>query len=354
MSKDLIQQTKVIDLFCGIGGLTHGLKNVGFDVVAGIDNDKTCEYGYEASNGADFIAKDIADVHASELEKLYKGAKYKVLIGCAPCQPYSKLNRRSYTKEKQTPIEKFAELVEQLKPDIVSMENVRGLANKEKYPIFGKFLNTLEKNGYKYSYQVINTSDYGVPQSRNRLVLLASRHGDIALIEKTHKEHKVTVKDVISNLQPLKDGEASDSDPLHRARKLSPLNKTRISLTPKDGGDQRSWPEELLLECHKKPSGKSFTSVYGRMRWDQPSPTMTTQCTGIGNGRFGHPEQDRAITLREAALFQTFPTDYKFYDPKKDVPMGQVAKFIGNAVPVRLGEVIGESIRNHLLQEVRS
>jgi DNA (cytosine-5)-methyltransferase 1 len=162
----------------------------------------------------------------------------------------------------------------------------------------------------------------------------------------------VTVRDTIENLEPIKDGEISTKDPLHRARKLSPLNLKRIKATPHDGGSSTSWDDDLILACHKKKSGKSFKwSVYGRMRWDEPGPTMTTQCVGLGNGRFGHPEQDRAISLREAALLQTFPKDYEFSDPKEPIYTNHIAKFIGNAVPVRLGVVIGESIKAHLANE---
>jgi DNA (cytosine-5)-methyltransferase 1 len=152
-------------------------------------------------------------------------------------------------------------------------------------------------------------------------------------------------------LQPIKDGEVSKKDPLHRARKLSPLNVKRIKATPHNGGSSNSWDDDLVLECHKKESGKTYrTTVYGRMRWDEPSPTMTTQCTGLGNGRYGHPEQNRAISLREAALFQTFPKDYQFVEPGAPIVTSHVARFIGNAVPVRLGSVIGKSIKNHVKQ----
>jgi len=186
------------------------------------------------------------------------------------------------------------------------------------------------------------------------LVLLASKFGEIELIKRTHKDNRVTVRDVIKSLEPLKDGEISLSDPLHRARKLSPMNLRRIKSTPHNGGNSDSWSESLILKCHKKDSGKTYSStVYGRMRWDEPAPTMTTQCVGLGNGRFGHPEQNRAISLREAALFQTFPKDYQFSDPQNPIITAHIAKFIGNAVPVRLGAIIGKSIKAHTKQYAR-
>ena len=178
--------------------------------------------------------------------------------------------------------------------------------------------------------------------------MLASRLGEIALIPPTHnKENFVTVRDTIGFLPFLKAGQSCPTDALHRARALSPLNMQRMMATPY-GGSWRDWPKELLLDCHKKEGGKSFGSVYGRMVWDEPAPTMTTLCTGIGNGRFGHPEQNRAISAREAALFQTFPITYKFFPDEQEVSLSKASRYIGNAVPPKLGEVIAESIIQHL------
>lgn len=342
---------KVIDLFCGIGGLTHGLVKEGLDVIAGIDNDDSCKFGYEYNNKTKFIHKDILQVTAKEIDQLFgeKEKTIRVLAGCAPCQPFSKLNLKKITRKQLEPLEKFAQLIDETKPDIVSMENVSGLADMKKYPIFKTFIDTLEKNKYKYKYEIVDVSEYGIPQKRKRLVLLASKFGEIELIKRTHKDNRVTVRDVIKNLKPLKDGEISLSDPLHRARKLSPMNLKRIKSTPHNGGNSNSWSESLILKCHKKESGKTYSStVYGRMRWDEPAPTMTTQCVGLGNGRFGHPEQNRAISLREAAIFQTFPKSYKFINPNEPLVVSNIAKFIGNAVPVKLGLVIGKSIKEHL------
>lgn len=356
MTKKKTQKIKVIDLFCGIGGLTHGLIKEGLDVVAGIDNDKTCKFGYEYNNKTEFINQDILQVTAQEVFDLFGKEKntIRVLAGCAPCQPFSKLNLKKVTQKQLQPLEKFARLISETKPDIVSMENVGGLADTKKYPIFKTFLDTLEKGGYKYKYEVVDVSEFGVPQRRRRLVLLASKFGEIELIKRTHKDRKITVRDVISHLEPIRSGEISKNDPLHRSRKLSELNLKRIKATIHNGGNSDNWSEDLILECHKKESGKTYSStVYGRMRWDDPAPTMTTQCIGLGNGRFGHPEQNRAISLREAAIFQTFPEKYQFMDPNEPITINHVAKFIGNAVPVRLGSVIGKSIKEHINKYVR-
>jgi DNA (cytosine-5)-methyltransferase 1 len=344
---------KVIDLFCGIGGLSHGLIKEGLDVVAGIDNDETCRFGYEYNNKAKFIHKDISEVSGEEINRLfgYDKDSFRVLVGCAPCQPFSRLNLKRVTKKQLEPVEQFAQLIQETLPDIVSMENVSGLAKME---IFETFVNALEKSGYKYKYEIVDASDYGVPQRRKRLVLLASLFGEIELIKKTHPDKKVTVRDVIKHLEPIRDGEASGKDRFHRASKLSDLNLRRIKATPIDGGNSRSWDQNLILNCHKKDSGRTYRgTVYGRMHWDEPAPTMTTQCIGLGNGRFGHPEQDRAISLREAAIFQTFPRNYKFLPPDEPLIVGHIAKFIGNAVPVRLGVIIGRSIKKHTEQCVK-
>jgi len=339
---------KVVDLFCGIGGLTRGFIKEGLDVVAGIDNDVACKFGYEYNNRTKFIHKDILQVTAHDIEQLFGSGDgtVRVLAGCAPCQPFSQLNLNRITKRQLEPVEKFAQLIHETLPDIVSMENVSGLI---KMRVFKIFIETLKDNGYHYKYEIVDASDYGVPQKRKRLVLLASRFGEIELVKKTHVNKKVTVRDVIKHLDPIRDGEASKNDPIHRASKLTDLNLQRIKATPSNGGDSRSWGKELVLKCHKKETGKTYkNTVYGRMRWDEPAPTMTTLCTGLGNGRFGHPEQDRAISLREAALFQTFPARWRFLPPNDQVAIGKIARFIGNAVPVKLGSVIGKSIRRHV------
>ncbi|MDO4228698.1 MAG: DNA cytosine methyltransferase [Capnocytophaga sp.] len=346
------ENISVVDLFCGIGGLSHGFVREGFNVAAGIDIDDTCKYAFEENNNSTFISKSVTEITKNDLEQLFGNSKFRILVGCAPCQPFSSYNFKDGEKkdnEKWKLLYEFGRLVEETKPDIISMENVSQLINFKKAPVFEDFLNHLKNMGYSVYYEVVNCPDYGIPQNRKRLVLLASKHGDIKLIPKTHsKENYVTVKDAIGNLPKIEDGEVYLKDKLHYARKLSPLNKKRIENTPY-GGSWKDWSDDLKLACHIKDSGKSYPSVYGRMKWDEPSPTMTTHCIGYGNGRFGHPEQNRAISLREASLFQTFPIDYKFFDEKQDAFSSvAIARQIGNAVPVRLGEVVAQSIKEHL------
>ena len=228
------------------------------------------------------------------------------------------------------------------------MENVPQIASFSLKNVLQDFVDLLENHHYHCSVKVVYCPDYGIPQTRKRLVLLASKFGDIKLISPTHsKDNYVTVKDVIGDLPPLEAGESSNVDPLHRAKSLSPLNMQRIMHTPY-GGSWKDWPDELMLECHKSENGRSFGSVYGRMRWEKPAPTMTTQCTGLGNGRFGHPEQNRAITAREAALIQTFPQEYKFFADEEHVSIVKASRYIGNAVPPQLGFVIAQSIIRHI------
>lgn len=179
-------------------------------------------------------------------------------------------------------------------------------------------------------------------------MLFASKFGEIEIVAATHSPDQYrTVRDAIGHLEPLEAGQTSEKDPLHRASRLSELNLRRIRASV-PGGTWRDWDDELVAGCHKKESGRGYASVYGRMQWDEPSPTITAQCYGFGNGRFGHPEQDRAISLREAALLQTFPEDYQFVPPEDPHYITVIGRLIGNAVPVDLGRVIAKSIKRHL------
>ncbi len=344
----------VIDLFCGVGGLTHGLVKEKFKVDAGIDFDISCKYAFEKNNKSHFIYKDLTELKSEELASLYTAGKREILVGCAPCQPFSIYNRRS-TKNKQIKttdtkwklLYSFAKLIEGVKPEIVSMENVPLLVKFDNGKVFKNFVKRLENKGYFVSWSIVN-AQIGVPQRRKRLILFGSLHGKIELIEKTVKDgHYKTVRDAIGHLPHVEDGVPHPYDSLHRARKLSDLNKKRIQATM-EGGFWRDWDKSLWLECHKKETSNIFGSVYGRMKWNEVAPTMTTYCTGLNNGRFGHPEQDRAITLREAALLQSFPDNYNFIDPEKQFSSSNIAKHIGNAVPVDLGVAIAKSIKKHI------
>ena len=346
-----------VDLFCGVGGLTYGLEQAGIKVIAGIDIDETCKYAYEENNEADFICKDIASVTDEYLSSLYPEDGIKLLVGCAPCQPFSphaykKKDRES--DEKWGLLSKMQQIVEDVKPEIVSIENVPPIKTQE---VFTDFVSMLDDLDYQIDYDVLYCPDYGVPQKRRRLVLVASKLGEISLPSETHApsgrndlEPYLTVEDAIDNLPEIADGQVCDTDPLHWTRKLAEINKKRLRQS-KPGGTWLDWDFELRAPCHQKPSGQTYKSVYARMEWDQPSPTITTQFYNFGTGRFGHPVQDRALSLREGALLQTFPQDYDFIDPSVPASITRLGVHIGNAVPVQLATVIGQSIQDHL-QEV--
>lgn len=337
-----------VDLFCGAGGLTHGLLQSGVNVVAGYDIEESCAFAYEKNNkNARFIQKDVSTLSGEEVSALYPEGDIKLLAGCAPCQPFSKYSHgRDVRNDKKWPLlYAFARLIKEVSPELVTMENVPDVI---KHKVYHDFVEELQSLGYYVWAQKVYCPDYGMPQLRKRHVLLASKIGEIELIKPTHsKENYVSVRAVIKDLPPIKAGEQDKHDPLHRSANLSDLNLQRIRCS-KPGGSWRDWPVNLRAKCHQKASGDTYRSVYARMSWDEPSPTMTTQCFGYGNGRFGHPEQDRAISLREAAIFQTFPKNYEFFPEGEKPTLLVVGKMIGNAVPVRLGKVIGDSLNSHL------
>lgn len=341
-----IKKITAVDLFCGAGGLTCGLQRAGIKVSAGYDIDPAAEYAYTKNNNSSFILKDVAKVTGNEIKEKLGSSDYTLLAGCAPCQPFSSYTNTVKEKDdKWMLLRHFSRLIQEVEPDLVTMENVPNLERQE---IFQEFLKTLEGRGYFYTYKIISCPEYGIPQSRRRLVLLASKIKPIEIIPSTHEKSKyTTVRDSISHLPPLKAGEQDNNDPLHISSRLSSLNMKRI-IHSKPGGTWRDWPKKLVAACHKKGSGKSFPGVYGRMSWDKPSPTITTQCYGFGNGRFGHPVQNRALSLREAAILQTFPCDYAFVPNGTQLKMREVGTLIGNAVPVRLGEIVAESIIRHI------
>lgn len=334
-----------IDLFCGAGGLTHGLESAGIKVKAGVDIDPACRFPFEENNSACFIQKDVFDLSGDSLRTHWDNGT-RILVGCAPCQTFSTY---SMGKKKADPDDKrwsliaeYARIVGETLPEIVSMENVPRAGKSE---AFLELVSLLKSEKYHVWYDIVNCADFGVPQNRNRLVLLASQFGPLEL-QRPQVTH-VSVRVAISHLEPIENGTASKTDPLHYASKLSPLNAKRV-VASKPGGSWKDWPEELHLACHRKASGKTYRSVYGRMRYDEPAPTLTTHCLGVGNGRFIHPEQDRGLSIREASLLQSFPSSYKFVEDGGQVRPKVLARLIGNAVPVFLAKSIGNAIVNHL------
>lgn len=338
-----------IDLFCGAGGLTSGLRKADINIIAGVDIDTNCKYSYEWNNGqAQFIGESVTNITGASLSKLLPRGSIRLLAGCAPCQPFSKLTNGSEGHKAWNMLDQFGRLIREMSPELVTMENVPELAERGK-DVLDSFLSILSALKYEIDYAIVKCEDYGVPQQRRRFVLLASKLGPIKLPKgKIQGKSPRTVRDAIGELPMIESGETHWDDPLHCAAKLSPLNLRRMQSTPKNGGTWKSWPEELRLECHKRDSGKTYGSVYGRMWWDQPAPTMTTLCTGLGNGRFGHPEQDRPISLREAALIQSFPKGYRFTRPGEKINRSAVSRMIGNAVPPKLATALGRALLEHV------
>lgn len=338
-----------IDLFCGAGGLTKGLAQAGIDVKLGIDIDPACKYPYTANNDSVFLEKSVEDLEPYELESAFQEDGIRLLAGCAPCQTFSTYNQKAAQGDKRWwLLRQFSRLVLEVQPELVTMENVPGLANQD---VFREFLADLRRGHYLFDHWIVNCANYGIPQHRHRLVLLASRLGSIQLLTpENFGAPPCSVREAISNLPQIQAGEVHQDDPMHQSSTLSPINLRRIR-SSKPGGTWRDWEDDLVSDCHRKSTGKTYPSVYGRMSWDEAAPTITTQFFGFGNGRFGHPEQDRAISLREGAILQSFPRDYAFAPKDQPLLKKTVGRLIGNAVPVKLGETIGKSILHHIAEQ---
>lgn len=335
---------KTIDIFCGVGGLTRGLKDAGIEVVAGIDLDPRVGQTYEFNNqDSRFIVSDVRRMPSSDLMSCVAGipSSQLLLAGCAPCRSFSQ-QRRGWMRERDaTLLGSFGRLVRELKPGWVLVENVPGLAAVPGFSTFRRFIATLRELKYAVTYGILNAREFGVPQHRRRLVLIASKGGVPALpspISGRGRGRYATVREAIGHFPPIRAGEAHSGVPNHVASPLTEINFQRLQATPQDGGDRRSWPKDLELRCHRGKN-REYTDVYGRLWWDRPAPTLTGRCHSISNGRYGHPEQDRAISLREAASLQTFPDNYVFFGYRS-----HIAQQIGNAVPVKLARILGDAI----------
>ena len=327
-----------IDLFCGCGGLTKGLRDAGINVVKGVDIDVTAKNTYEKNNpGSIFVEGDLRYITTDMLMKgVDRRGKSMLLAGCAPCQPFSNHNQNSNGDKRKSLIRCVGAFVEKILPEYVLIENVPAFGNKSN-TYHADFIRVLKKNRYYFDGRVINAANYGIPQKRRRYVLLASRNKAIKIplgIHGNEERSFRTVRDVIKRFPKIKAGERVPRIKNHVAPKLSETNLARMRKTPKDGGSRRDLPLHMQLKCHQNHSG--HTDTYGRMSWDMPAPTLTCKCTSISNGRFGHPEQNRAISVREAAALQTFPDNYVFCSVNT-----RNAAHIGNAVPVLMAKKLG-------------
>jgi DNA (cytosine-5)-methyltransferase 1 len=345
---------KAVDFFCGGGGMSYGMLEAGINVLAGIDNEENCRNTYNANIGKDkFIKEDVFDLKEEELEnrlKLSKNDDDLILIGCSPCQFWSIINtkREKSTKSANLLIE-FARFVKHFNPGYVVVENVPGVLRKKKESGLEDFILWLEDNNYNVHFEVHNVSEYGVPQSRKRFTLIANRVSTEKINPAKKEGTKVTVRDVIgepNGFPKISDGNRDETEFIHTVPTISEINKRRLKKIAKDGGNRLGFANdpELQLPCFV---GKDdwFKDTFGRLWWDKPSPTITTKFFSISNGRFAHPDEDRALSLREGATLQSFPKDYKFYGTSTSA----IARLIGNAVPPQYAKCIGESIlKNHL------
>lgn len=339
---------KAIDFFCGGGGMSFGMQSAGIKVLAGIDSDINCKETYEANIKAKFIEADVFNLKESELQNqlnLDKNDNQLILIGCSPCQYWSIINtdKKKSEKSKNLLIE-FVRFVKYFLPGYVVVENVPGILRKKDQSGLSDFVFWLEENKYKVHYDIHNVNDYGVPQSRRRFTLIANRVSEKEIIPQKELGKKLVLKDVLgvnNGFFKIPAGYKDESDFLHTTPKLSFVNLERLKYIKKNGGNRLGFShiENLQLKCFINKDN-SFVDTYGRMCWTKPSPTITTKFYSISNGRFIHPDEDRAISLREGAVLQTFPKTYKFIGNS----IAGIARLIGNAVPPEFARRIGNAI----------
>ncbi len=336
---------KAIDFFCGAGGLTRGLLDAGIDVLAGVDNDERLKETYTYNNKPSrFINKDVDEIEIHELrEELgIQDEDTTLYAACTPCQPFSTLSRAKDTDTRKELLLTFAEVVEEYPPDFILVENVPGLNNGYGQEIYEEFLEILKTCEFSDpAADLLDAKHFGVPQTRKRFILLASKKGSISLpIPQTDPDQFVTVRDCIEKYPKIVDGEESKDYLNHVARKLKPHLKRIVEAVPKDGGNRQDVIDtSILLKCHQERPN-AHKDVFGRMAWNAPAPTLTCRCADVYCGRFTHPQQDRGISLREAAALQTFKDNYKFFGTS----IAGISCQIGNAVPVKLAEQLGKSI----------
>lgn len=333
-----------VDVFCGCGGVTEGLKRGNIKVIAAIDNNPIACRTYKHNHpDVHLYDKDINDINVQDIySRHFDKRNLDLLVVCAPCQPFSSQNKALNSMEDHLKlILNAVEFARVLKPKLIFFENVPGITRNGFRWIIGDLRIQLEKLSYVVCEpETVDAADYAVPQRRKRAIMFAVK-GSMPVLPRplTPVGRRITVRNAIGNLPVLLSGEADSRDSLHHSRNHRPLALERLSHIPKDGGSRDSLPDNLVLRCHKEYTG--HPDVYGRMRWDDVAPTLTTGCVDITRGRFAHPTEDRAITLREAARLQTFPDEYYFHGSDTDV-----ATQIGNAVPVRLIESLVPTIRD--------
>ena len=342
---DFSQRPSAIDLFCGCGGMTEGLKQAGYKVLWGIDLAASPLMSYRANHPDVLVTeKDIRQVDCKDMMRILdlKKGDLDLLAGCPPCQGFSSIRthngRYSIGDDRNDLIHDYFRFVESFRPKAVMLENVPGLKDNWR---FHNFIESMTSLGYKGEWKVLNVANYGVPQRRKRLIYVAAHEKDIRISDRQYE--KRTVRDAIGDLPPAgTSGDFMHDFPEKRTEKIQKM----IALIPRDGGGRSQLPDEYILPCHKRnPDG--FKDVYGRMAWDNPSPTITGGCASPSKGRFLHPEENRCITLREAALLQGFPRNYIF---PGGVAKDRLALMVGNALPVPFIYAHAKEIKQQMKQ----
>lgn len=336
------------DFFAGCGGTARGFADVGIVPALAVEWDSDAAESYRRNFPATrVLERDIRGVSVEEVRSALSpiGGAIRLFAGCAPCQPFAgHRNGQTVKAPESNLLLEFLRFVDEFLPELVFVENVPGMQRSS--DALAEFVKEMRPFGYDCSSSIICSADYGVPQTRKRFVLVASRLGKIELPPPTRGDGTplghLTVRDAIHDLPPVDAGCGHPEYPDHRSMGLSPRNFLRIRETP-EGGDRRDWPERLWPDCHRG-QGINHTDAYGRLSWDRPAPTLTTRCISYSNGRYGHPEQDRALTVREAARLQTFPDGFEFAGG-----LTSQAKQIGNAVPVELARNVGRSLVDHAM-----
>ncbi len=334
---------KAIDFFCSGGGMTNGMIEAGIDVIAGIDNDPEVQETYEKNNkGAKFIQADVFNLNEEELSQISdikKNDDKLILIGCSPCQYWSIIQtNRSKSQKSKDLLKEFHRFVKYFNPGFVVVENVPGLERKAEESGLKEFVDDLKDRGYTVEYDIYKLNEYGVPQTRKRFSLIASRVVK-EKIKPSKSENKPIVKDFLGETNGFVKVEVGYKDNTNFQHSVAGLSKENIEVlknTPMNSG--------ISIKERKYFKGKGFEDSYSRMSWDKPAPTITTKFFSISNGRFAHPEENRAISVREGATLQTFPKDYIFYTKS----MQATARMIGNAVPPEFAKRIGKAISKGL------
>ena len=327
--------------------MSCGLRQAGIKVIAGIDIDKSCKETYEFNNpDSKFVLADIHELSTRKIVKLLglrRNDKDLVMVGCSPCQFWSIIQTdKTKSKKSRNLLLEFGRFVFCLKPGYVLVENVPGILTRGDESGLSKFLIQLKRHGYQVHYEIINMSEYGVPQSRRRFSLVATRMHERAPFPKAHDGPVVKVSEILGNnngFQSISEGRNDPTAFYHSTSRIGKRNLMRLRKTRSNGGSWLDWGNERELR-RDRYRGKRFTDNYGRMRWEHPAPTITTKFISISNGRFGHPEEHRALSIREGAALQTFPREYVFVNRS----MKAAARMIGNAVPPHFARQLGEAI----------